>query len=258
MSTDPRLPKVSEILVSQLGNPKKTIEPHHDLQTDLGADSLDCIELVIAFEEEFDIEVEDDVYETGKISTVQHILDHLNNTLGPAEPIDGILCLTEDQFVNRYQPYMAEDNVLRQYEWKTDRAEMELAVEQNRCWTMVDDDNGDPCIVPGNRVVNRQFNIVTRYPLENPDWIVQVQDPDVSPRVLCDVEWDFAGEEEPVDMPKQVIVRLFDVEHGLMDVTEHNSSEIADFISDHTGWCVESFNYRMLQPGEEVENAQVL
>jgi len=52
--------KVSEIIVEQLGASKEEIIPEASFIEDLGADSLDIVELVMAMEEEFDIEIPDE------------------------------------------------------------------------------------------------------------------------------------------------------------------------------------------------------
>jgi acyl carrier protein len=60
--------KVSEIIVEQLGATKEEIVPEASFIDDLSADSLDIVELVMAMEEEFDIEIPDEDAE--KIQTV--------------------------------------------------------------------------------------------------------------------------------------------------------------------------------------------
>jgi acyl carrier protein len=60
--------RVSEIIVEQLGVTKEEIVPEASFIDDLGADSLDIVELVMAMEEEFDIEIPDDDAE--KIQTI--------------------------------------------------------------------------------------------------------------------------------------------------------------------------------------------
>jgi acyl carrier protein len=60
--------KVSEIIVEQLGASKEEIVPEASFIDDLGADSLDIVELVMAMEEEFDIEIPDEDAE--KIQTI--------------------------------------------------------------------------------------------------------------------------------------------------------------------------------------------
>ena len=67
--------KVSEIIVEQLGVSADQVSPEAKLIEDLGADSLDAVELVMAVEEEFDIEVPDE--EAEKLATVQDIITHV-------------------------------------------------------------------------------------------------------------------------------------------------------------------------------------
>ena len=98
--------------------------------------------------------------------------------IGPKEPIDGLLTLTDEQFTNRYGPEQdADGSYYRQREWNdADWEELRTAVMQQRCWTMVEDDDGNPCLVWGNRTVNRLYNVITERPIENPYWEVQVPD----------------------------------------------------------------------------------
>ena len=60
--------KVKSIIVEQLGVDEEEVTPDASFVDDLGADSLDTVELVMAFEEEFDINIPDDAAE--KIQTV--------------------------------------------------------------------------------------------------------------------------------------------------------------------------------------------
>ena len=60
--------RVSGIIIEQLGVAKEDIAPEANFVDDLGADSLDIVELVMAMEEEFDIEISDDDAE--KIQTI--------------------------------------------------------------------------------------------------------------------------------------------------------------------------------------------
>ena len=53
-----------------------TLTPSSSFTQELGADSLDVVELVMAFEETFEIDIDDDA--AGKISTVQDALDYIN------------------------------------------------------------------------------------------------------------------------------------------------------------------------------------
>ena len=56
--------RVKEIIVEQLGVDDEEVTPDASFVEDLGADSLDTVELVMAFEEEFGIEIPDDAAET--------------------------------------------------------------------------------------------------------------------------------------------------------------------------------------------------
>ena len=69
--------KVREIIVDQLGVDEKQVTPGAGFIDDLGADSLDTVELVMALEEEFDVEIPDEDAE--KISKVQDAIDYINN-----------------------------------------------------------------------------------------------------------------------------------------------------------------------------------
>ena len=64
-------------LAEQLGVDKEKITPETSFVNDLGADSLDTVELVMELEEEFDINIPDDVAE--KIQTVGQAIDHIEN-----------------------------------------------------------------------------------------------------------------------------------------------------------------------------------
>lgn len=69
--------KVKKIVIEQLSVQADTITPQSNFANDLGADSLDTVELVMALEEEFDIEIPDEAAE--KITTVQEAVDYINN-----------------------------------------------------------------------------------------------------------------------------------------------------------------------------------
>ena len=60
--------RVAEIIMEQLGVSREEIRPEASFIDDLGADSLDIVELVMAMEEEFDIEIPDE--EAEKIQTI--------------------------------------------------------------------------------------------------------------------------------------------------------------------------------------------
>ena len=69
--------KVIEIVAEQLGVDKEKIKPESNFVNDLGADSLDTVELVMELEEEFDISIPDDAAE--KIQTVGEAIKHIEN-----------------------------------------------------------------------------------------------------------------------------------------------------------------------------------
>ena len=69
--------KVKEIIIDQLGVDEKQVNPEASFIDDLGADSLDTVELVMALEEEFDIEIPDEDAE--KIATVQNAVDYIKD-----------------------------------------------------------------------------------------------------------------------------------------------------------------------------------
>jgi acyl carrier protein len=67
--------KVIEIIVEQLSVDKDKVVPGASFVDDLGADSLDLVELIMAMEEAFGIEIPDEVAE--KITTVKDAIDHV-------------------------------------------------------------------------------------------------------------------------------------------------------------------------------------
>lgn len=67
--------KVKAIVVEQLGVDESEVTIDSTFIDDLGADSLDIVELIMAFEEEFNIEIPDDVAE--KIKTVKDTVDYI-------------------------------------------------------------------------------------------------------------------------------------------------------------------------------------
>lgn len=68
--------RLIEIIAHQLGIDADNVTPDSSFMEDLGADSLDQVELVMALEEEFDLEIPDSDAE--KIQTVQDALDYLD------------------------------------------------------------------------------------------------------------------------------------------------------------------------------------
>ncbi|MGH9584654.1 MAG: acyl carrier protein [Bryobacteraceae bacterium] len=67
--------KVKQIIVEQLGVDESQVEPSASFVDDLGADSLDIVELVMAFEEAFDLDIPDEDAE--KIKTVKDAIDYI-------------------------------------------------------------------------------------------------------------------------------------------------------------------------------------
>ena len=67
--------QVKNIVAEQLGVKEEEVKNESSFVDDLGADSLDTVELVMALEEEFEIEIPDEVAE--KITTVQQAIDHI-------------------------------------------------------------------------------------------------------------------------------------------------------------------------------------
>jgi len=68
--------RIKQIIVEQLGVDEGEVTPNASFVDDLGADSLDTVELVMAFEEAFDIEIPDEQAE--KIRTVKDAIDYIN------------------------------------------------------------------------------------------------------------------------------------------------------------------------------------
>ncbi|WP_017872198.1 MULTISPECIES: acyl carrier protein [Candidatus Caldatribacterium] len=71
--------KVKEIIVDQLGVDEEDVTPDASFVDDLGADSLDIVELIMAFEEEFDIEIPDEDAE--KITTVGEAVEYIESKI---------------------------------------------------------------------------------------------------------------------------------------------------------------------------------
>lgn len=72
--------KVTEIIVKKLGVEETQITDAASFTKDLGADSLDTVELIMEFEKEFDISI--DEADAEKIQTVGDVISYLNSKLG--------------------------------------------------------------------------------------------------------------------------------------------------------------------------------
>ncbi len=72
--------RVIDIVTEQLGADPEKVSMSSSFVDDLGADSLDTVELVMALEEEFDTEIPDE--EAEKITTVQLAIDYVKSNLG--------------------------------------------------------------------------------------------------------------------------------------------------------------------------------
>jgi len=71
------LSRVINVTSEQLSVDASEIRPESSFQDDLGADSLDLVELIMAMEEEFDVKIDDDA--ATKIKTVQNAVDFINS-----------------------------------------------------------------------------------------------------------------------------------------------------------------------------------
>lgn len=68
--------RVAKMVAEQLGVKEEEVKSESSFVEDLGADSLDTVELIMALEEEFDTEIPDE--EAEKIATVQNAIDYIN------------------------------------------------------------------------------------------------------------------------------------------------------------------------------------
>lgn len=77
MSTEEVFERVKKIIVEQLGATEASVTMEASFIDDLGADSLDIVELVMALEEEFDIEIPD--ADAEKVVTVTDVVDYIKD-----------------------------------------------------------------------------------------------------------------------------------------------------------------------------------
>jgi len=77
--------KITETVVEQLGVKAEEVKPEASFVDDLNADSLDVVELVMALEEEFEIEIPDE--EAEELKTVQSVMDYVEKKINEM-PVD--------------------------------------------------------------------------------------------------------------------------------------------------------------------------
>jgi len=77
--TNELVEKIKQIIVEQLSVDADKVLPDASFTEDLGADSLDVVELVMAFEQEFNIEISDE--SAGKIKTVGDVISHIGGLI---------------------------------------------------------------------------------------------------------------------------------------------------------------------------------
>ncbi|MBO4426087.1 MAG: acyl carrier protein [Clostridiales bacterium] len=79
MTNEELFKSIKQMIVDQLGVDEDTITEDSSFVDDLNADSLDMVELVMAMEQEFDIEIPDDVAE--KVATVKDAVEYVQNLM---------------------------------------------------------------------------------------------------------------------------------------------------------------------------------
>lgn len=77
MNSEEVFEKVKEIILEQLGVAENTVTSEASFIDDLGADSLDIVELIMSLEEEFDMEIPD--ADAEKIVTVNDVVEYIKN-----------------------------------------------------------------------------------------------------------------------------------------------------------------------------------
>ena len=79
MSSEEVFDKIKEIIVEQLGVAENSVTEEASFIDDLGADSLDIVELIMALEEEFDIEIPD--ADAEKVVTVNDVVEYIKDNI---------------------------------------------------------------------------------------------------------------------------------------------------------------------------------
>ena len=79
MSSEEIFDKVKEIIIEQLGVEEASVAGESSFIDDLGADSLDIVELIMALEEEFDLEIPDS--EAEKVVTVNDVVNYIKENI---------------------------------------------------------------------------------------------------------------------------------------------------------------------------------
>jgi len=79
MSSEEIFEKVKEIIIDQLGATESSVTTEASFIDDLGADSLDIVELIMALEEEFDMEIPD--ADAEKIVTVNDVVEYIKENV---------------------------------------------------------------------------------------------------------------------------------------------------------------------------------
>ena len=79
MSSEEVFDRVKEIIVEQLGVAENAVTEESSFIDDLGADSLDIVELIMALEEEFDMEIPD--ADAEKVVTVGDVVDYIKDNI---------------------------------------------------------------------------------------------------------------------------------------------------------------------------------
>lgn len=73
--------RILKVVSKTLGDNHGSLQPEHELKQDIGCDSLDCVEIMMALENEFEIEIDDDKFE--KLTTVQDVIDYVAGVCTP-------------------------------------------------------------------------------------------------------------------------------------------------------------------------------